>query len=35
MKSRLEFLLNVAGLSFLSLGIGALFAVHLMKAAAK
>ena len=31
MKKGLEYLVKVAGFSFLSLGIGALFAVHLMR----
>lgn len=35
MKSQVEFLLKVAGFSFLSLGIGALFTVHLIKSSAK
>ena len=35
MKRRLEYLVKVAGFSFLSLGIGALFALHLIKSSAK
>lgn len=35
MKSRLEFLVKVAGFSFLSLGIGALYAAHLIKSSVR
>lgn len=35
MKRRFEFLVKVAGFSFLSLGVGALYAVHLIKSSAR
>ena len=35
MKNRLEFLVKLAGFSFLSLGIGALYVVYLLRSSAR